>query len=193
MGRHPAAYGRAALIVVRAQFMRARDLRGPRLIGDRPTLRTGSTLEGDSAPAVAPWPEVMIEVLERQHSLLDQLEGLSESQSVFIAEKRTDRLLALLSRRQALIDDLTGCQVEMTALSHTVDRPCSVSRPTQERLTTLVGSVSGRLRELMRRDRRDEAALHAGQTVPEPHSSFAASHSSSDVSLDRPPTRSNCL
>lgn len=158
------------------------------MTGDRPTLRTASMLEGASAAAVAPWPEAMIEVLERQHSLLDQLEGMSASQAAFIAEQRTDRLLALLSRRQALIDDLTGCQVEMATLSNTIDRNCSVSRPTQDRLNILIGSVSGRLRELMRRDRRDEAALHAGHAVSEHHPSFAAGRSSSDAFPDGLPT-----
>lgn len=127
---------------------------------------TLSTLPPPVSVESKPWPQALLDVLERQHSLLDALDELSRSQSALIAERRTDRLLELLSQRQSHIDEFTVCQAQMTVLSQDIDRRLAqVDTTVRERIRGLIGGIGGRLRELMQRDQQDQAALHAGRSA----------------------------
>lgn len=113
---------------------------------------------------VAPWPDALIEVLERQQGLVEQLASLSQAQGSLISERRTDHLLQLLSQRQELIDEFTVCQAQMSAMSQDLDRRMTAAAaPQRERIRTLIASISLRLREVMQRDHDDQAALHGGR------------------------------
>lgn len=112
------------------------------------------------------WPQPLISVLERQQQLVEQLAALAETQASLIAERRTERLLELLGRRQTIIDEFTVCQSEMGALSQDLDHRLSqTGEPQRERIRTLIGAIGNRLRHVMERDQQDEAALHHGRNA----------------------------
>ena len=124
------------------------------------------TLSPSSSTVADAWPQPLIDVLERQQSLVEQLTALAGTQAALIAERRTDRLLDLLSRRQSIIDEFTVCQAQMAALSHDLDRRISLAAPAQrERIRGLIASISEALRGVMDRDQQDEAALDSGRSA----------------------------
>lgn len=127
---------------------------------------TLSTLPTPASAAAPSWPQAMVAVLERQEALLDRLDELSREQSTLIAERRTERLLELLSQRQSIIDEFTVFQAQMTALSQDIDRRLAqVDGPMRERIRGLISGIGARLRDLMQRDQQDQAALHAGRSA----------------------------
>lgn len=118
----------------------------------------------ENSAAIADWPDALIDVLERQQTLVEQLVSMSQTQAGLIAERRTDHLLELLSRRQTVIDEFTVCQTQMSAMSRDLDRRLTtVSPPQRERIRGLIGDIGERLREVMQRDHQDQAALHGGR------------------------------
>ena len=118
----------------------------------------------ETSVAIADWPDALIDVLERQRDLVEQLSTMSQTQTGLIADRRTDHLLELLSRRQSVIDEFTVCQSQMTAMSQDLDRRLTNASPlTRERIRGLIGGISQRLREVMQRDHDDQAALHGGR------------------------------
>jgi hypothetical protein len=118
----------------------------------------------ENSTAIADWPDGLIDVLERQRALVEELASMSRLQAGLIAERRTDRLLELLSRRQIVIDEFTVCQAQMSAMSHDLDRRLSgVAPPRRDRIRGLIGGIGERLREVMQRDHEDQAAMHGGR------------------------------
>ncbi len=117
-----------------------------------------------TSAAIADWPEALIDVLERQQTLVEQLASMSQTQAGLIAERRTDHLLELLARRQTVIDEFTVCQTQMSAMSRDLDRRLTTVPPTQrDRIRGLISGIGERLREVMQRDHQDQAALHGGR------------------------------
>lgn len=111
------------------------------------------------------WPQSLIDVLERQESLVGRLAALSEEQASLIADGRSDRLLELLARRQAIIDEFTVCQSQMTVLSHDLNRRMQdVPAAHRGRIAELVASIGERLRKVMDRDQHDQALLQRGRS-----------------------------
>jgi hypothetical protein len=116
--------------------------------------------------AVADWPEALVDVLERQHVLVENLAALSQTQASLIADRHSDRLLELLSRRQSIIDEFTVCQTQMSVLSQNLDRRLAqVSGPQRQRIRALIAGISDGLRTVMQRDQEDQQALHQGRSA----------------------------
>jgi hypothetical protein len=108
------------------------------------------------------WPQPLIDLLERQRSLVDQLAGLAQSQAALIAERRTERLLELLEQRQSIIDDFTAAQGEMSAMTeHLDERIAGLGTPQRDRIRTLINAIGERLGEVMQRDQEDQAHLRS--------------------------------
>ena len=65
---------------------------------------TGTPAETASYPDVP----TLIELLKRQQALYQQLQQMGEQQSALVAEGQTEPLIALLGRRQILIDQIAA-------------------------------------------------------------------------------------
>ena len=65
---------------------------------------------------LSPGIDTLIELLERQRTLVSELSALATQQSSLIAEARTDALLELLSRRQEIIEHFSVAQRELGVL-----------------------------------------------------------------------------
>ena len=111
---------------------------------------------------VSDWSEPLIDVLERQRSLVDRLADLAQSQAALIAARRTERLLELLEQRQSIIDEFTAAQNEMTVMTERLDeRIAGLGAPQRDRVRTLINAISTRLGEIMHRDQEDQAHLRS--------------------------------
>lgn len=115
-----------------------------------------------SADSSAPAPGALIDVLERQHALVSELAVLAERQAQLIERAATDELLALLTRRQTLIDSFTGSQEELNALTGTGDL-AAVPAAERARIEALIDDIGRRLAEVMERDERDQQSLEAAR------------------------------
>jgi len=111
-----------------------------------------------------PWPQSLLDLLERQQGLVNQLVGLAESQAGLIVDRRTDRLLDLLSRRQTLIDAFTAGQHELTELTRGLnERLRTVSSAQRDRIKCLIDEIGHRLSLVMRRDEQDQGLLRTSR------------------------------
>ena len=111
-----------------------------------------------------PWPQSLLDLLERQQHIVDQLVTLAESQADLITDRRTDRLLDLLSRRQALIDAFTASQHELTELTQGLnERLRGVSTVQRDRIKSLIDDIGHRLSLVMRRDELDQGLLRTSR------------------------------
>lgn len=120
------------------------------------------------SPAAAvntqPWPQPLIDLLERQQGLVDKLVRLAESQSSLIAASSTDQLLSLLAERQAVIDEFTASQGELAELTHGLDERLEDVDPGQrDAIKSLIGVIGERLGQVMRRDEADQASLRSNR------------------------------
>lgn len=114
-----------------------------------------------SAPALS-WPDALLEILERQRALLDELAGLAERQRTLVAGGEGDALLALLGRRQDLVDRIVRGQERFAALATDLDaRLESIDAARRDRLRALLHRVGTRLAEVLESDEADRRALEA--------------------------------
>jgi hypothetical protein len=112
----------------------------------------------------AHWPGPLIDLLERQHALVDRLVDLARAQASLIAERKTDRLLDLLAQRQSIIDEFTASQQQMTKMTEGLEgRLKGVAHTHRERIRSLINDIGDRLGEIMQRDQQDQANLRFGR------------------------------
>jgi len=117
-----------------------------------------------NAPPRLPWPADLLDLLLRQQVMVDRLSQLADSQAELIAAARTDELLNVLSQRQALIDEFTASQSELSELTGQLDRRLAQVEPSQrEQIQTRLNLIGERLASVMRRDEDDQARLKAGR------------------------------
>lgn len=108
------------------------------------------------------WVPRISRLLDRQLGLYARLDELSKSQTAHIENDETDELLAVLLRRQSVIDDITKANEELGPfrdrwgiLSKSLDdRERGELRERLEALESLVDSIS-------RRDEADRRTLEA--------------------------------
>lgn len=113
------------------------------------TTRTG---QSDAQDNPRTWVPRIARLLDRQLGLYARLDELSKSQTAHIERDETDQLLAVLSRRQSVIDDITKVNEELGpfrdrwgVLSSSLDeRDRRELRERLEALETLVDSISQR-------------------------------------------------
>jgi hypothetical protein len=112
------------------------------------------------------WPTPLIEALERQRVLVMQLAQMARTQPELIAERHTDRLLELLSRRQSIIDEFTVCQSQVNALTRDLDRRLQDIAPLQrDRIRVLIDAIGAGLSDIMQRDQADQDSLQTGRSA----------------------------
>lgn len=126
----------------------------------------------NSTDLINVWPAPLIRLLEQQHALVERLVSLARSQGGLIAHRNTDRLMELLAQRQAIIDQFTRSQQELTEMTGRLDQRLAGVGPAQrERIRSLITEIGERLGEIMQRDQEDQASLrgHRDQTRDELH------------------------
>lgn len=108
----------------------------------------------------ARWGPRLMRLLERSCALCRELDGLSESQGGAVRSGDTDALLAILSQRQSLIDELGHLNEEIEPFRRRweayVGRLPSAERATLEAMVAELSSLIERIGE---RDGADTAAL----------------------------------
>ena len=116
----------------------------------------------DTQVTTADWSTSLIELLQEQHSLVDELASLAQQQSQLIEGARTDELLALLTRRQRIVDRFASTQDELGQLTENLEaRIQTLSEGQRTNIQSLLGSIGERLSEVMQRDEEDQQALQA--------------------------------
>lgn len=111
-----------------------------------------------------PWPQSLIDVLERQHDMVQRLAALAQGQSALIEESSTDQLLELLAQRQSIIDEFTQSQRELTELTRDLDRRLEGVPESQcDRIRLLIDRIGDGLAQVMQRDEQDQATLRYGR------------------------------
>ncbi|MDY7107178.1 MAG: flagellar export chaperone FlgN [Planctomycetota bacterium] len=114
--------------------------------------------------ATRDWAEALIELLERQETVVNELAALARQQAELIRQSRTDALLGLLTRRQQLIERFAGAQDELGRLTADLERRLeTVSDEQRERIQMLLTDISGRLAQVMQRDEEDQQVLEAAR------------------------------
>lgn len=106
------------------------------------------------------WASGLVEVLDRQQELYRQLEDLAGEQGRLVQSGDSELLLALLSRRQALIDRLTEVGRELEPYKQQWPEAWGqLERGDRDRIGKLVRHVQDALDRIMRQDERDRDAL----------------------------------
>jgi hypothetical protein len=110
------------------------------------------------------WSQSLLEILQRQHAMVDDLVALANSQAALIAEGRTDRLLDLLAKRQLIIDEFTASQSRLGEMTRGLeDRLRDVAAGDRDLIRSLINGIGERLAQVMQRDERDQASLRSGR------------------------------
>ena len=106
----------------------------------------------------------LIRMLQEQHSLVQRLEKLAAEQSELIEAGKTEALLAVLGRRQEVIDQFVSSQSDMTAL---LERCRSdqgdLSENSRQQIELLVENINNQLAQIMKRDSLDQQRLESNR------------------------------
>ena len=122
------------------------------------TISSTSTMQGDL------WAQGLVDVLQRQQTMVRELRGLAQEQSGFIAAGRTDALLGVLGRRQQLLDRFLATQDELVSFTSNLDHQLqSVDAPRREMIKTLLDEIGDQLTQVMQTDEHDQSALQASR------------------------------
>jgi hypothetical protein len=125
-------------------------------------LPTGLEATPDTAPAG--WAATLLDLLERQHAMVDDLAGLAARQSALVREGNTEALLGLLSARQRIIERFAAAQDRLNGLTSDIEtRLDGVEEPLRTRIRTLIADIGDRLAQVMARDEADQDALGAAR------------------------------
>jgi hypothetical protein len=110
------------------------------------------------------WLHSLMTLLQQQRAMVDELVTLGQSQAALIAEGRTDRLLDLLAKRQALIDGFTTSQSCLAELSGGLDERMDAAAPHErDRIKMLINEIGERLSQVMKRDEEDQKLLRSSR------------------------------
>lgn len=106
----------------------------------------------------------LIDMLTRQRDLYRSLDGLSGKQQQIIATGQAEQLLAVLSERQVIVDQLTKINQDLAPLrgrmTEIADATTDVKR---QSLRTLVDQVQAMLESIIERDEEDRQTLEASK------------------------------
>jgi len=110
------------------------------------------------------WPQSLIDLLERQHALVQNLDTLAGQQAEFIQQSATDQLMVLLAKRQSIIDQFTSSQAELAGLTQGMDdRLLQATNDQRDRIKALIAEIGDRLAGVMQRDEVDQASLRTNR------------------------------
>ena len=110
------------------------------------------------------WASSLIELLERQHTLVSELSSLADRQQTLVNDRETEALLGLLSERQEILDQFAPMQEHLASLTANIDRRITeVGEPDRTRIQSLIKEIGDRLSVVMAGDERDQQALEAAR------------------------------
>ncbi len=111
------------------------------------------------------WTQQLIDILDQQRDLYEQLHGLSDQQAQLVSTGDPDPLLALMSRRQQLIDQLTQVSSRLEPYrTNWSEYWAELDGDSRDRVGGLVKQVQTLLEQIMSQDERDRATLAARRT-----------------------------
>lgn len=108
--------------------------------------------------------QTLIELLQQQKTLYGSLQTLSGRQQAIIEQGDTEQLLAVLSERQVLVDQLTKINKQVAPLRGRMSE-ISAAAPESHRksLRALVDDVQAMLQAIIDRDEQDRRVLEASK------------------------------
>ena len=110
------------------------------------------------------WLHALLTLLESQRGIVNELVSLAQAQASLIAEGRTDRLLDLLAKRQAIIDGFTTSQSRLAELTGGMDQRMEGTAPhDRDRIRSLINEIGERLSQVMKRDEEDQKLLRSSR------------------------------
>ncbi len=115
-------------------------------------------------PKTAPrdWLCALIDLLERQRSMVDRLAELARQQSSLVERGETEALLSLLAERQRIIDDFVATQDDLAPLSQGLqERLSAVAAQDRRRVGALIDRINDALADVMRCDDHDQRTMQA--------------------------------
>jgi len=102
-----------------------------------------------------------IQSLERQVALCESLASLTPQQSRLIAARDGDGLVALLAKRQSMIDGIAQEQQNTGSIVEVVLRGDAVAPAARARVERLISQIQNSLAVIAASDTRDEAEVRA--------------------------------
>lgn len=106
----------------------------------------------------------LVAMLERQRDLYAHLRELSERQSPLVEQGAAEALLEVLARRQALIDELTQINVELTPYRDDWSRVWrQIPESQRPQINQLLKDVGELLTSILNQDEHDRARLQSSQ------------------------------
>jgi len=121
-------------------------------------------IQPSNPAAESSWSGELIELLERQHALVDELASLAARQAALVERRQTDALLALLGERERIIAQFTRSQEEMARFTDDLDsRLDEVPDGERTMIQALIGRIGDRLGEVMQRDAEDQQTLETAR------------------------------
>ncbi len=108
------------------------------------------------------WLCALIDLLERQRSMVDRLAELARRQSSLVERGETEALLSLLAERQRIIDDFVATQDDLAPLSQGLqERLSAVAAQDRRRVGALIDRINDALADVMRCDDQDQRTMRA--------------------------------
>jgi hypothetical protein len=105
----------------------------------------------------------LVQMLERQHQLVAQLDDIAEGQMALIDAGDSDALLGLLGDRQKVMDELAAGQERLTALARTLRARADVGAEERQRVNRLLDDIGDRLSRIVTRDEQDRQRLRTNR------------------------------
>lgn len=103
---------------------------------------------------------VLLEMLQEQHGLYHQLQSLSVQQSQSIRDGSTEELLALLSKRQSVIDALSRSNTQVAPYRERWATICEIVEPSQrQQVKQVLDEIEQMLNQVVQQDELDRAEL----------------------------------
>lgn len=108
--------------------------------------------------------QALIDLLTEQRDLYSQLKTLSSQQAQCIRDSSTERLLALLSKRQAVIDSLSRSNTQVAPYRERWPSICESVDPSQRRrVGEILDEIGQMLNDVVAQDERDRDELKGVQ------------------------------
>jgi flagellar biosynthesis/type III secretory pathway chaperone len=106
------------------------------------------------------WASALLELLQRQQALYENLRDLGGQQTRLIESADTEQLLALLARRQQLIDQLTRLNQQLQPYKRDwTNCWASLDPPSRQRVSALIQRVGALVDQIMKADEADRVRL----------------------------------
>ena len=119
-----------------------------------------------TGPSGSAWAAALEAVLDRQCSVLEDLDLWASRQENCIAAGNVDELLAVLGHRQSLVEQLLSTQAELNGLTSNFEVLLqSVPDEARTHLRGRMRDVDGALRKVVEQDDRDRAELERQKSV----------------------------